>query len=878
SVDASDCNDDDPFTFVGATTRELSSSCTTDADGDGWGASRPAEGAVAGRDCDDADAAAFPGAPERFGDGQDQDCVGGDLWELVDGFEQSSLDPAVWSDVVDAQTVGSSGLALSGQGYLHAFEGWVTTIPVDATECASLNWEIWADRNTSGTFRAMTTIVQFYDGQQWVDTAAFDELHVPGYQPLRGSILDPAAFHDQLMVRIVTIEPGQFGRTRYDDFRLACPGVDADGDGIGVLDDCDDTDARHWSDCGACVDVDDDGYGDDCDLGEDCDDRQAMANPAGTDLGPNGIDEDCNGVDQIGWADGFEDRERDRDTWDSMRLGTHYYPTFGANGSLTSLALTADAMAISTPRDTSSCEALYVEAWVMRLATEDADRLVLEYFDGSDWASVFEVAGGRDDMDFRRYSTVIDDPTVLRTDLQIRMRTAPGDNDLFYVDDVVAVCSEPDGDGDGRPANLDCDDADARHWSDCGACLDADDDGFGVGCDLGADCRDDDASIFPTQSDAFGDGVDNDCDGFDGQALVDGFELGEADDRVWDTAPQVTPFSAHTGSHALDMDFNVEAITVPIDTSTCPAVLWQLWAARGWPAPDPFDTLDVAYDAGSGWQTVDRWAGNDIADGAFTLRRGVIDDPAAMGPDFRLRVSVSGLGTRTFYADDVVVACTEPDVDGDGLPSAVDCDPADPLHWSDCGACVDVDGDGYGFACDMGQDCAESDAAVHPYAPDAFGDGADTDCSGLDGPGWADNFDSGFFIGAWAPYEGTVILGTEEARSLPYGVQFGGQGQLVSYPWDTSTCSSVSYAFSAQRGFFHPDIGEDFVMSWDGGGGWVEAHRVLGGDLDQDFVVHSGTITDPAALSPDFRIRLWLDADHDWTDELHLDDVSLHCD
>ena len=34
----------------------------------------------------------------------------------------------------------------------------------------------------------------------------------------------------------------------------------------------------------------------------------------------------------------------------------------------------------------------------------------------------------------------------------------------------------------------DCDDADQRHWNDCDACADADDDGFGPGCDYGDDC------------------------------------------------------------------------------------------------------------------------------------------------------------------------------------------------------------------------------------------------------------------------------------------------------------------------------------------------------------------------------------------------------
>ncbi len=41
--------------------------------------------------------------------------------------------------------------------------------------------------------------------------------------------------------------------------------------GLEALDDCDDSDGRHWSDCGACSDTDDDGFGTACDYGADCD-------------------------------------------------------------------------------------------------------------------------------------------------------------------------------------------------------------------------------------------------------------------------------------------------------------------------------------------------------------------------------------------------------------------------------------------------------------------------------------------------------------------------------------------------------------------------------------------------------------------------------
>ena len=51
-----DCDDDDPNTFPGSAERDSAEYCMTDADGDGHGSSTPAEGVIAGTDCDDGDA------------------------------------------------------------------------------------------------------------------------------------------------------------------------------------------------------------------------------------------------------------------------------------------------------------------------------------------------------------------------------------------------------------------------------------------------------------------------------------------------------------------------------------------------------------------------------------------------------------------------------------------------------------------------------------------------------------------------------------------------------------------------------------------------------------------------------------------------------
>lgn len=57
-----DCDDSNAAIFPGAAHAEDPTACMEDADGDGWGADRPSSAsAVAGTDCDDTDSATFPG-------------------------------------------------------------------------------------------------------------------------------------------------------------------------------------------------------------------------------------------------------------------------------------------------------------------------------------------------------------------------------------------------------------------------------------------------------------------------------------------------------------------------------------------------------------------------------------------------------------------------------------------------------------------------------------------------------------------------------------------------------------------------------------------------------------------------------------------------
>ena len=74
-ADGTDCDDEDDDTWPGAAGAEDASLCARDADGDGWGDTDPSGGATAGTDCDDENAQVHPTADD-FCDGYDSDCDG----------------------------------------------------------------------------------------------------------------------------------------------------------------------------------------------------------------------------------------------------------------------------------------------------------------------------------------------------------------------------------------------------------------------------------------------------------------------------------------------------------------------------------------------------------------------------------------------------------------------------------------------------------------------------------------------------------------------------------------------------------------------------------------------------------------------------------
>ncbi len=125
-----DCDDGDPHTHPGAAEQEDDDMCTTDADGDGWGAATGLrEGVAPGRDCDDYDSTLY-------------DCAGCNL--LPQGDAEGALDAWRYSpDFGSTSCVGAVAPAL--------FQA-VSEIP-----CSADNPEDWppVSPNTGDRFLAI---------------------------------------------------------------------------------------------------------------------------------------------------------------------------------------------------------------------------------------------------------------------------------------------------------------------------------------------------------------------------------------------------------------------------------------------------------------------------------------------------------------------------------------------------------------------------------------------------------------------------------------------------------------------------------------------------------------------------------------------------
>jgi hypothetical protein len=375
-----ECNDADPASFPGAT--ELCNGADDDCDGttdeadaadaatwyadvdtDGFGdaavvevsCTRPSGFVADDTDCNDADAATWPGAPETC-DGEDDDCDG--------TADEDSTDAATW--YADADLDGYGDAADSARACsaptgrvadaTDCDDGQATVNPAATESCNGADddcdgttdeadaadatfWYVDADEDGFGDpllgsiacaapLGSVADATDCDDADPAVNPAGTEVWYDGVDQDCDGNDADADAdgwAHPADCDDADALVNPDAEEVYYDGVDADCAGdsdYDADGDFADSATwggtDCDDTnpevyagapgenDAGVPNDCDARndIDADDDGYDDATLGGNDCDDANPEVNPGATETWYDGVDSDC---------DGSDDHDQDRD-------------------------------------------------------------------------------------------------------------------------------------------------------------------------------------------------------------------------------------------------------------------------------------------------------------------------------------------------------------------------------------------------------------------------------------------------------------------------------------------------------------------------------------------------------------------------------------